>query len=501
MENKFKLLKEKLAEVIDLNCACAILDWDQQVFMPAGSAQTRADTMSTLAKVSHEKFVSDEIGGLIDELTPWAESKGYDSDEAAMLRVARRDYEKEKKLPADLVAEFSKTASMAINVWQEAKAKSDFSIFKPHLEKIFELCKRKGEAWGYTENIYDPFIDIFEPGMKKSEVKRVYDELKKGVLPIYQKILQNQNKANSDLLKLDYDDKKQFEFVSELIKLIGFDTSRGRQDKSVHPFCTGFSRDDVRLTTKTPKNWLPASLYGSIHECGHAIYEQGLDPKYYRTILAGGASHGMHESQSRMLENMVGRSRQFTTWMLPKLQKYFPEQLGKVSAEQFYKAINTSGPSLIRIEADEVTYNFHTLLRFEIESAVFDNEIKVADIPALWNEKMKSYVGITPPNDAKGALQDVHWSNGLVGYFPSYTLGNIIAAQLMKKATAEVPGIYDGVAKGDFTPLIGWLRKNIHQYGRKYTTNELVKKVTGGPINAAPMLEYLQKKYSEIYGF
>lgn len=501
METKFNRLKEKFAEVSDINSASNILQWDQEVYMPAGSAQARAEALSTLSRISHEKFTSPEMGGLIEEVSPWALSKGPDSDEAGTLRALKRDHDRAVKLTPEFVAEFSKTVSLAMEAWQGAKAKSDFQAFKPHLEKIVDLSRKKAAMLGCAKNPYDALLDEFEPGMTKLQVEKAFSELREGLVPVVAKIIENKSRVSNKILSRALNEEKQFDFVREITKALGYDLTRGRQDKSAHPFTTTFSINDVRITTRIQKKWFPGALYASIHECGHALYDQGVDQSYERTPLSGGTSLGIHESQSRMWENLVGRSSPFCSWLLPRLKKEFPSQFSKVETEEFYRAVNKSGPSLIRIESDEATYNLHVLLRFEIESALLEGNLKVEDAPAAWNEKMKKYLGVRPKNDAEGILQDIHWSCGSIGYFPTYTLGNLVSVQLFNKALSEIPGLYSGFEKGDFKPLLDWLRKNIHVHGRKYTANELLKRTVNDTLKVQPFISYIENKYSEIYGF
>ncbi len=501
MENKYKLLKEKLGEIADINSANNLLQWDQQTYMPKGGASARAESISVLSRIAHEKFTAQETGRLINESRSWAENKGFDSDEAALLRVVVRDYEKAVKIPADFVAELSKEVSVAMEAWQNAKAKSDFSLFKDHLKKIVELNKRKAEILGYKESLYDALLDEFEPDMTKAQVKKAFKELRDGLVSIVQKIAKKQDRISNSIFNQDIDEKKQFKFTRGIVEALGYDFNRGRQDLSSHPFSVDLSLNDVRITTRVQKNWFPGALYASIHECGHALYAQGVNQAYERTPLSGGASFGIHESQSRMWENIVARSMQFCGWILPKLTKEFPEQFGKVSVEQLYGAANKAGPSLVRVEADEVTYNLHILLRFEIETDLLEGRLKVEDVPVVWNEKMEKYLGIRPEKDADGVLQDIHWSLGSMGYFPTYTLGNIIAVQLFNKALSDIPGLYSTFERGEFKPLLAWLRDNIHVHGRKYTPNELLKRVLNDTLQVAPFLRYIEEKYSMIYGF
>ena len=499
METKYKHLLELLAEIKDLNAASALLGWDQQVFMPPQSAQTRAMQLSTLAKLSHEKFITDEIGGLLSELKGWADTKGYDSDEASLIRVVKRDYDKAKKVPTELITEITKTTSIAYEYWVESRKKSDYSIFSPHLEKIISLNIRLADCLGYKENRYDALIDQFEPELKTSQIEKIFTVLKLELIPIIGKIKENRDTVSDKMLCGEFDEQKQLQFSNELLKTIGFDFNCGRIDKSVHPFTTSFSSKDVRITTRFDTKFLPTSIFGTIHECGHALYDMGINPSLERTPLCEGTSLGIHESQSRLWENIIGRSYNFWYHFYPKLQSIFKEQFDNVPMFTFYKGVNKSAPSLIRVESDEVTYNMHIFLRFELENLFINEKLKVSDAPAMWAEKMKTYLGITPKTDSEGILQDIHWSLGSIGYFPTYTIGNIVASQLYDKMKKDMPDIEKDIYSGKFIEILSWLRKNIHQHGRKFTLNELVTRITGSELDSTPYLNYIKSKFTQIY--
>jgi carboxypeptidase Taq len=354
---------------------------------------------------------------------------------------------------------------------------------------------------GYEDRMYDALLDQFEPNMKTAQVERLFDELRAELVPFVAQIFDRLDAVDSRPVFEMYDVAKQAEFGLKVIEKIGYDLKRGRQDKSVHPFTTEFSINDVRITTRYRADWMPSALFGSIHEAGHAMYEQGGRQEYEGTILASGTSLGVHESQSRLWENVVGRSRGFWRYFYPDMQRMFPEVLSQVSMEDFYRAINFVSRSLVRVEADEVTYNLHIMLRFELENALLEGKLAVKDAPDAWNAKMEEYLGITPPNYGKeGVLQDVHWSSGLVGYFPTYSLGNFLSLQYWEKALLDVPAIPDEIERGNFEPLLAWLRENIHQHGRKYWPVELTERITGEPIQVRSFMRYLRAKYSDIYG-
>lgn len=494
-------LKTRLADVVNLRSAAAILGWDQQVNMPPGGANARAEQLATLSRIAHEMFTSDEVGKLLDGAAAEVKGIDYSSDEAALVRVVRHDYDLATRLPSSLVEEIARTSTLAHEVWTKAREENDFPAFVPMLEKIFDLMRQQAEALGYEDRIYDALLDQYEPNMKTRDVELLFDELRAELVPFVAAVFERLDAVDSKPVYLHYDEARQIEFGLKVIKHLGYDMTRGRQDKSVHPFTTTFSINDVRITTRYSEDYLPTALFGSIHEAGHAMYEQGSEQSLEGTFLAGGTSLGVHESQSRLWENVVGRSRGFWKHFYPDLQAMFPTQLGRLDLEAFYRAINHVSRSLVRVEADEVTYNLHIMLRFELENALLEGRLPVRDLRDAWNAKMEQYLGITPPNDGKeGVLQDVHWSSCLVGYFPTYSLGNFLAAQYWDKALKDVPSIPADIERGDFSTLLNWLRQNIHQYGRKYWPPELTERITGESIQVRSFLKYLKAKYTDIYG-
>jgi carboxypeptidase Taq len=500
MRTKFEELHTRLGEISDLNSIAGLLSWDQQTYMPPGAAEVRAQQSSTLRRTAHERFVADEIGELLDDLEPWAQEQGYDSFEASLVRVTRRNYDKERKIPADLVARMARSRGLAHAAWEKARPANDFATFQPHLQRNVDLNIELAEALGYEDRLYDALLDRFEPEMKTAEVEALFDELKAGLLPLVAAIAERQDAVDASVLQREYDEDKQWAFVNELVGQLGFDWHHGRQDIAAHPFTTSFTPADVRLTTRIYVNQLNAAVFASSHEAGHALYNQGVPMDLARTPLSGGASSAVHESQSRMWENIVGRSLPFWRYWLPRLREHFPAQLEGVTAEAFYRAVNRVEPSLIRVEADEVTYNMHIFLRFEMENLMLERKVAMTDLPELWNAKMEAYLGIRPGSDRNGVLQDVHWAGGMMGYFPTYALGNLLAAQFYAHALADLPDLPEHHARGEFAPLLGWLRDKIHAQGRKYTPAELVQRVTGGSISTGPFLAYVREKYGEIYG-
>jgi carboxypeptidase Taq len=497
MSEKLELLKERLGEVADIGRAASVLGWDQQVNMPPGGNEARGRQLATLSKIAQEKFITDEVGRLIEDLT--RELDGAETDEAALLRVTARNYDKARRVPPSFIAEQAIVTSKAFEAWKEARSKSDFSIFQPHLEKVVELVHKYISFFPPGDHPYDTLLDNFEPGMKTADVKAIFDGLRPKQVKLI-KAIASSKQVKDDFLFKRYNEKKLIDFGVDVITRFGYDWRRGRQDKAPHPFETTFSVNDVRITTRYEDDNPLATLFSTMHEAGHAMYEQGVNPAYERTPLAGGTSLAIHESQSRMWENLVGRSLPFWEHFYPSLKKLFASHLDGVSLKTFYKAINKVEPSLIRVNADEATYNLHIMLRLELEIGMVEGIIAVKDLPEIWNAKMQEYIGITPPDDARGVLQDIHWSGGLIGYFPTYALGNLVSVQLWEKINKDIRKLDDQIRKGDFSELLAWLRKNIHQYGQKYEPQTLVEKVTGSKISPQPYVRYLTKKYSEIYG-
>jgi carboxypeptidase Taq len=500
MEQAIAALKQRLAIAKDLSDASAVLTWDQRTYMPQGGSGGRAEQLATLQRLAHEHFVSDEIGTLLEELAPLAENTQDESDDACLVRRTTRDYEQEHKLPAEFVAEWARARTYANKAWEEARRTSDLNVFQPHLDQAFEFAKRAADYLGYDEHPYDALLDQFEPGMTTAQVRTLFAELKAGTVPLLKAITESGIEVDDSILHQPFDESKQEQFGVEVTQRFGYDWTRGRQDRTVHPFCTSFGVDDVRITTRFYPDFLNAALFGTMHEAGHAMYEQGVSKSLARTALAHGASLGVHESQSRMWENLVGRSRPFWQANYGRLQEIFPDQLGNVDIETFYRAINKVQPSFIRVEADELTYNLHIMLRFELETAMLDGSLKAADLEEAWNAQMQELLGVTPPSPAEGVLQDMHWSSGLIGYFPTYTIGNVLSVQLWEAALRDHPSIPDDIARNEFGHLLNWMREHVHQHGRKFMPNELVQKATGQPLQAQPYLNYLRTKFGDIYG-
>ena len=499
-EHKLQQLKTLLAEIADLNQITALLDWDQQTYMPPGGAENRGYQLATLQQIAHTKAISDEIGKLLDDLQLYASQLDPDSFDACLVRVARRNYENETKVPTEWVVKFAMTTTAAHEAWAKARAENDFHHFQPHLERILDLAHRFAGFFAPYEHVYDPLLDIFEPGMKTTDVKAIFNLLRPQQVKLLEQIASCPQVDNS-FMSLTYDEQKQWSFGVEAITKMGFEWDRSRQDKTLHPFTTSFGWGDVRITTRVFPNYLASALFGTLHEAGHAMYAMGSDKSFDRTPLFGGASAGIHESQSRMWENLIGRSYPFWQHFYPRLQELFPSQLGNVALETFYKGINKVQPSFIRVEADEATYNLHIMLRMELEIALMENQLQVKDLPEAWNSRFQEYLGVTPSDYSNGVLQDVHWSGGLIGYFPSYALGNLIAAQLWERISADIPDLPDQIRQGEFAAWLAWLREKVHSHGNKFEPQQLIQRVTGSKIDPAPYMRYLEQKYRAIYNF
>lgn len=493
MPNDFDALRARLGRIRDLQAAAAVLEWDQETYLPDGAAAARALPLSTLHELAHEHFTDEALGHLLDRLHDRAADP--DSIPARLVAVTRHDYERARRVPARLVGELAHAAAHAKQAWKEAREAADFGRFAPHLERLVALSVEKAEALGYAGHRYDALLDQFEPGTTTAEVARVFEALHAELVPIV-RALGARPPADDAPLHGHFPAAAQWALAHQLLGDLGFDLRRGRLDASAHPFTTTFAIDDVRLTTRVDEGFFPSAFFGTLHEAGHGLYEQGIDPALARTPLADGASLGLHESQSRLWENLVGRSRPFWTHYYPRVQAAFPEALGGVAQEAFFAAVNRVAPSLIRVEADEVTYNLHIMLRFELETALLDGSLAVADLPAAWNDRMEAYLGLRPAHDAEGVLQDIHWALGAFGYFPTYALGTLMSAQLYAAAEQALPDLSAQIAAGRFEALLAWLRRNVHRWGRARTAAEILEAATGSPLSAAPWLAYVRAKYA-----
>lgn len=494
---KIEELKNHFSEIMTLKYIYNVLDYDQQVLMPKGSVRGRAEQIALMQGLIHDKIISNRTRDLIKRAESLTNLNDIDK---AILRESKREFEQATRLPGDLVKRIAKTGSLGHQAWEKARNKSDFKIFKPLLKEIIELQKEKAERLATYPSSYSTLIDLFEPGSTYEWIEGIFKDLKRKLIKILSTLQNSSNKPDDSILKKFYDKDKQWEFSLEIIKQLNFDFNIGRQDKSAHPFTSSLSSIDVRITTRIWENFLPACLFGAIHECGHALYEMNLMKEIQTTNLAMGTSMGIHEAMSRMHENILGRSKEFWKYWYPTLKKYFPENLNNCEEVEFYRAINTVKPSLIRVEADEVTYGLHIILRFELEKLIIEENLSVDELPALWNEKMEEILGVKPPNDALGVLQDVHWSAGYFGYFPSYSLGNLYASQIYSKALTNNPELPDSFEKGDFSRLLNYLKENVFQYGKIYRPRDLLRKITGNDLDPQYFITYLENKFYPIYG-
>ncbi|HMQ29600.1 MAG TPA: carboxypeptidase M32 [Chloroflexaceae bacterium] len=500
MEAQMRELRARLSEIGDLNAAAAVLSWDQNTHMPPGGAAARGRQLATLRRLGHEKATDEALGALLEALAPYEQGLPYDHDDAALVRVARRQFERSARIPPALVAELAAQGAASYNAWTRARPANDVATMIPHLERTLELSRRVAECFPGYEHIADPLIDGADYGMRAETVRRLFAELRDRLVPLAQAITARPP-ADDSCLRQHYPEAAQRAFGELVARQFGYDFSRGRQDKTAHPFAIRFASGDVRITTRFDEHNLAEGLFSTLHEAGHAMYEQGVNPAYDGTPLARGTSAGVHESQSRLWENLVGRSRPFWEHSYPQLQAAFPAQLGAVPLDTFYRAINKVERSLIRTDADEVTYNLHVMIRFDLELAMLEGRLAVKDLPEAWNERYRADLGIAPPEPRDGVLQDVHWFYSTIGgSFQGYTIGNILSAQFFQAARTARPEIDGAIGRGEFGALHAWLREQIYVHGSKYTTAELVERVTGEGLTIEPYMAYLAAKYGELYG-
>jgi carboxypeptidase Taq len=495
MSASYQQYIETRRRIADLAYTSGVLSWDQETYMPSGGAALRAQQLSTLAGIVHDMATNTEYGKLLESLE---QESSLDSKQKNNIRLSLRDYRRAKKYSREFVEEFSRSVSEAFNAWQEAKKKNSFSIFAPKLKKLVELKRQECELLGYEKHPYDALMDEFEPGLTTADVEMLFDEVRKELVPFVKKIAEQ--KENSSALAEQYFPKdQQWNFSMDVLRLMGFDFNKGRQDISMHPFTINFGASDVRVTTRIDENDLSDCVTGTIHEGGHALYEQGLPESEYGLPSGEAVSLGIHESQSRLWENQVGRSFAFWKGQTKLIQSHFPEQLKEADAEKLFEAFNVVKPSFIRVSADELTYHFHIMIRFEVEKALFDGSLEVDQIPAFWNKRYKDYLGIEVPDDASGCLQDVHWSHGSFGYFPTYSIGSFYAAQFFAQAEKAIPDLEKKIESGNFTELLNWLRENIHQYGKQFQAKELCMRITGEVLQFRHFMDYAKKKYGALY--
>ncbi|MCC7085277.1 MAG: carboxypeptidase M32 [Pirellulales bacterium] len=476
----------------------SLLGWDERTLLPAAAGEYRAEQMTFLAGSIHRRRTDPRIGEWLNALA--ADQADRHSDRGATIRELKRQYDRQVKLPPALVEEMARTAVLGQQAWVAARANNDFSAFRPHLEKTYKLKREAAQAIGYAQCAYDALLDEFEPGALTSQIASVLADLRDQLVPLVAEIRDSGRRQKIEILARHYPRDVQERFAKGAATEIGFDFHRGRLDVTHHPFCSGMGPNDCRITTRYDEHHFSGALFGVLHEAGHGIYDQGLRGDWYGLPPGEAVSLGIHESQSRMWENLVGRGLAFWQHFYSTAQQAFPAALGDVSLDDFYGAINDVRPSLIRVEADEATYNLHILVRFELEQALVADDLQPADLPGAWNEKYRHYLGIVPPNDADGVLQDIHWSAGLVGYFPTYSLGNLYAAQFFEQADADLGGLANQFAAGQFEPLRHWLREKIHRLGQCYTAGELVQRVTGESLSPAPLMRHLRGKFGRLYG-
>lgn len=489
--------KTKLGEIQDVHAALGLLSWDQEVYMPPKAAFARGKQLATLSALAHRMFTSDDFGHLLARLARG--ENGASGDDAALISETRYDYDRATKLPEGFVQRFAEARSAAYESWVGARKESDFKVFLPHIERIVALNKEKAEYMGYDDSPYDALLEEYERGMTTAKLRPLFADLAEKQSALVDRITKAAYQPDTAWMQQQWDTETQWQFTLQVLGDMGYDFEAGRQDKSVHPFTTSFDVQDVRVTTRVSEDDPFEALTGAVHEGGHALYEQGFRESDRRTPLASAPSLGIHESQSRLWENIIGRSRPFWKHYGPKLRECFPDQLKDVADDQIYEAINRVAPSFIRVEADECTYNLHIILRFELEVDLIEDRLKPKDVPDAWNAKVKEYLGLDVPNDALGCLQDIHWSHGSMGYFPTYALGNLYSAQLFEQIHKDIPDLWERVETGDFTSLLDWLRERVHQFGRRKQAVEIVRDATGKEPSAAPFLAYLEEKYGALY--
>jgi carboxypeptidase Taq len=484
-------LRRRLHEVHDLQQVAVALEWDQLVTMPHGGGPVRAEQLATLHGLAHERFIDPAVGRLLEQLRPLEESLDRESDEASLIRVARRDWEKASRIPTELTAEITRVASNAEEAWATARAKSDFASFRPWLDRNLELRRRYIDCFEPADEEYDILLDDYETGMRTAEARAVFARIKPELIALAAEVATPEEPA---FMRGPFPEAEQERLSRLVVEHFGATWEHFRLDRTVHPFCSSFATTDIRMTTRYSESDLH-SLFSSMHECGHGLYEHGVDPALERTLLCNGVSSGLHESQSRPWENLVGRSLPFWRWLYPELEAAFPDVLRDVSPDDFYRALNRVQPSFIRVDSDEVTYGLHVIIRFELEQELIGGKISTAELPDAWNARYAEYLGVDVPEDRLGVLQDIHWAFNGFGYFPTYQLGNVISLQIWEKVVEALPDLDGQIEAGEFAELGGWLRDNLYSLGRKFTPQETLERVTGSSIDAGPYLRYLHTKY------
>jgi len=494
-------LRTRLGELHDLNKIGWVLGWDQRTMMAPGGGAVRAEQIATLNRIAHEKFTADEIGELLDGLRDFEAAEPYESDAAALIRRTRYDYQRERRVSTDLRVAMARASALANSAWVQARRNNDYASFKPRLAEILDLKRAYADAVREPEQSrYDALVDDFEHGITTIEIAEIFSAVRDGIAPLLTRITANADKVDGAALQGDFPAEQQAALCRATLEPLGFHPGAWRLDPTVHPFASNSATQDIRITTRYEPHILGPAFFGSLHEFGHGLYEHQVDPALDRTPLCRGTSLGWHESQSRMWENLVGRSRAFTHWVHPRLKRVFRKHFARYDAEAFYRAANRVQPSFIRIEADEVTYTLHIVIRFELEQELIAGALSVDDLPLAWNDKMRRYLGVEVPSDSLGVLQDVHWSAGYFGYFPTYSLGSILASQLWVAIERDIPDLERQIGRGEFQPLRAWLGEHIHKHGRKFTPRELLQRVLGvDRIDVAPYLSYLHTKFGELY--
>jgi len=497
MSGEPEQLRRLLAEVADLDAATRLLEWDQQTMMPARGAAARAEALATLRSVTHRRFTAAETGRLLDAAERALDGREADSEQAALVRVVRRRWEKARRVPIELAAERARAASLGQEAWRRARANSDFAAFAPYLERNLTLARRYVECFQGFDCAYDVLLDDFEPGMRSATVSRLFARLKSELVPLIATLAEQRDRLDVSVLHGRFPVAQQRRLVDAVLALMGFEPVSWRLDTAVHPFATALGAEDVRITTRWDEHHFPGALFGAMHECGHGLYEAGIAHSLQRTPLGHADSLGLHESQSRLWENMVGRGRAFARVLAPLIARHLGARLDPAT---LYRAVNRVEPSFIRVEADEATYSLHVVLRYELEQQLIDGRLTIAELPEAWNARFKAYLGLDVPDDARGVLQDVHWSMGSFGYFPTYALGNLIAGHLWERVHAELPDLDERLAAGNLRPLREWLRERVHRHGARYTMPELLERAAGTSISVEPFLAYLKAKLADVYG-
>jgi carboxypeptidase Taq len=497
MPTHLSQLRQRLAEIHDLGATMLLLGWDQQVIMPPAGAEARAEALGTLGRIEHELYTSAETGRLLEAAAGELDGLPDDADDVRLVRNTQRVWEKARRVPTELAAEMVRAHALGESAWEAAKEANDFTAFDPYLTRNLELARRYAECFDGFDSAYDALLDDYEPGLTTAQVTEIFDELKAEIVPVVRTL--SELPLDDSVLHGHFPVQSQRELARRVVGLMGFDDASWRMDESVHPFEASPGLRDVRITCSFDEGYIGSAIFTAMHESGHGLYESSVDPALARTPLAHIESYTMHESQSRMWENVVGRGRAFAQALAPMLREQFPDALGGLEPETLYRSVNRVTRSLIRIEADEASYGLHVMLRFELERELIAGRLSVAELRDAWNAKMQEYLGLDVPDDAHGAMQDVHWSGGSFGYFPSYALGNLVAAQLWAKVRDDIPDLEAQLAAGELGALRGWLRENVHRHGSKFTTAELLERVVGGPLQVAPFAAYLKGKLSDVY--